>query len=652
MMRRLILALAVLLQAAASYAQTNLPPAGQAAHAPTPSTKQSLLNALTNCFPDQLQGQISPFSTRQCLQDYIVSWDQFPGINQQFNVSTYQLQLTDYGQLILFNNATPVAMSIGAASAGGFYPFSFTVINIGTGAVTITPATGLVAGQANVVLQTGGTGKFVSDGTNWQAVLAGSMAAQNSNAVNITGGSITGMNDPTAAQDVANKEYVDHAAVGLSPHDAVRVATTAALPANTYANGAAGVGATLTANANGALSVDGVTVAVNDRVIVKDEVTAANNGIYTVTATGSAGAPWVLTRATDANQPGSGPHLISNGTYAFITAGTTLANSAWLVSGTVTTIGTSPVNWVRFSGGAVSSLNGATGPLNLVGGPGVSVTTASPNITISAPVPNYLTGLTLANDATTPNTVLDIGVGFATDSTNATTINAGTFTKAITGNAACVGSPPPWTSGAGGCGMGAGLNVTTTPTWWHVCLASNGGAPDYWFDSVATCSHRPAAITDVKYRRIGAFKTDSSSHIYQFLQNNDFVYYGITVTVHSFGFVSSAVLVSYDVPTGIVVNPLVYGSVSLNCNVGANASSVLSLSDAANIVSGGFVWSVICGGSNSTTLTNAALLMSQGLPTNTAGQGHYNHTASGSALSFTGSLALVGYVDRRGRDGP
>ncbi len=87
---------------------------------------------------------------------------------------------------------------------------------------------------------------------------------------------------------------------------AVANATTAALPSTAaiiYANGTAGVGATLTRGENGALgAIDGVTNIVGDRILVKNQVTTLQNGIYTVTAVGGAGAPYVLTRATDADQ--------------------------------------------------------------------------------------------------------------------------------------------------------------------------------------------------------------------------------------------------------------------------------------------------------------------------------------------------------------
>src|SRR5262249_18352603 len=87
----------------------------------------------------------------------------------------------------------------------------------------------------------------------------------------------------------------------LSRHADVRLATATVLPTNTYNNGSGGVGATLTGTANGALTVDGVAVAASDRILVKNEATQSKNGIYTVSNIGSAGAPYVLTRATDAN---------------------------------------------------------------------------------------------------------------------------------------------------------------------------------------------------------------------------------------------------------------------------------------------------------------------------------------------------------------
>jgi hypothetical protein len=91
-------------------------------------------------------------------------------------------------------------------------------------------------------------------------------------------------------------------AQGFTTYASCRVATTAALTA-TYANGVAGVGATLTnAGAQVALSIDGVTLALADRVLIKNQINTFENGIYVVTDVGGLTSNWVLTRATDYDQ--------------------------------------------------------------------------------------------------------------------------------------------------------------------------------------------------------------------------------------------------------------------------------------------------------------------------------------------------------------
>ena len=107
------------------------------------------------------------------------------------------------------------------------------------------------------------------------------------------------------------------------PKDACRLATAAALPACTAAGSR--VGKTLTADANGALTVDGVATAPADRVLVKDQAVAANNGIYDVTDEGAAGRPFVLTRATDADEDDE----ITDSMTVPVTLGTVNANSVW-----------------------------------------------------------------------------------------------------------------------------------------------------------------------------------------------------------------------------------------------------------------------------------------------------------------------------------
>lgn len=161
-----------------------------------------------------------------------------------------------------------------------------------------------------------------------------------------TDGTFASPSDTILASQKAIKTYVDAVAAGLSPKDSVVVATTAALPSNTYNNGTGGIGATLTGVATGTLTVDGHVVAINERVLVKDEVTGANNGIYLCTVAGAIGVAYVLTRATDNN---TSAEIV--GAYTFVELGTVNASAGFVNtnSGTIT-VGTTAITWTQFSG--------------------------------------------------------------------------------------------------------------------------------------------------------------------------------------------------------------------------------------------------------------------------------------------------------------
>ena len=165
---------------------------------------------------------------------------------------------------------------------------------------------------------------------------------------NITAGTIT--TAPVNNTDIVNKQYADAIASGIHFHEAVELATTAALPANTYNNGTGGVGATLTANANGALSVDSTLTVAGNRILVKNEVAGANNGVYVVTQVGSGGAPYILTRATDFDSVGTGVDQIDEGDFFLVTSGTVNVNTAWVQqTPPPITIGTTTILFQQFS---------------------------------------------------------------------------------------------------------------------------------------------------------------------------------------------------------------------------------------------------------------------------------------------------------------
>jgi len=166
---------------------------------------------------------------------------------------------------------------------------------------------------------------------------------------------ITGLADPTQNQDAATKAYVDTVSQGIHTHTSARLATAAALPASTYSNGSSGINATITGTSNGALSVDGVAVAVDDRILVKNQANAFENGMYVVTATGGASAVFVLTRATDMNQDTEFP-----GSFEFVEEGTVNADNGYVVTTNLPiTIGTTAITWTQFSGaGQITAGNG------------------------------------------------------------------------------------------------------------------------------------------------------------------------------------------------------------------------------------------------------------------------------------------------------
>jgi hypothetical protein len=165
---------------------------------------------------------------------------------------------------------------------------------------------------------------------------------------------------PTSANDLVNKTYVDAIAAGLTFHAACNLATIAALPTVTYSNGTAGVGATLTATANGALTVDSVAATIGNRILVKDQASALQNGVYTVTTVGDGSTPFLLTRATDMNTSGSGYNQINSGNYFLITAGTVNTNTSWVQTTPLPiTVGTTGLVFTQFASGATAYTAGA-----------------------------------------------------------------------------------------------------------------------------------------------------------------------------------------------------------------------------------------------------------------------------------------------------
>jgi hypothetical protein len=153
--------------------------------------------------------------------------------------------------------------------------------------------------------------------------------------LSMAGYKLTNVGTPSADTDAANKGYVDSVAQGLDTKASVVAATTTN-------------GTLATAFANGQV-VDGVTLATNDRILIKNQTDATTNGIYTVNASG---AP---TRSTDMNLGSEFPSA-----YVFVEQGTVNADTGWVcTNNSPVTLGSTNIVWTQFSGaGTYTASNG------------------------------------------------------------------------------------------------------------------------------------------------------------------------------------------------------------------------------------------------------------------------------------------------------
>lgn len=173
--------------------------------------------------------------------------------------------------------------------------------------------------------------------------------------LNVT--SVVASNAGTSSTDLATRAYVDTVASGMNWHSAADFATAAALPACTYANGTLGVGATLTGDSNGRLTVDGVAQTTGKSILVKNQADAKQNGIYYITAQGIDGsAPFVLTRRSDTDNSIAGQ--VKAGDAVYIVGGSSNAGQAFTLTsaGTGTSgaivFGTDSLTYTQFTGTA------------------------------------------------------------------------------------------------------------------------------------------------------------------------------------------------------------------------------------------------------------------------------------------------------------
>ena len=302
---------------------------------------------------------------------------------------------------------------------------TLTVSGVGANIVGYVQANGIIsAGSFEGVSLTSNVGNltlYAAPGNNYIE-----LRPSGNGQVDVGNFRITSLAEPDQATDAATKQYVDTVAQGLHIHAPSQAATPDTL-ANvtsgviTYNNGASGVGANLVTTGSFNL-IDGVNVqTIGTRILVKNEANTAHNGIYTWANAST------IVRAIDFNTPTE----MAGGDFTFIQQGTLYNDTGWVMTDPVTTVGTSPVVWVQFSGAGTYSagpgltLNGTQFSVNVdnltteIAGGNVVVKANSqfttPNIGAATGTSLNVTGNVSANNVTATSLITSNNITVTTN---------------------------------------------------------------------------------------------------------------------------------------------------------------------------------------------------------------------------------------------
>jgi len=401
---------------------------------------------------------------------------------------------------------TTNALTFGTGmSAGSFNGSTATTINLANTAVT---AGSFGSASDTLTATVDAQGRLTALAAtpiaiaNTQVSGLGTMSTQNASAVAITGGTINGTTvgastpaagtftalatttgtvttAPTAATDIANKQYVDGlVASGIHFHTPVRVESPTPLTATYNQPGGAGVGvgATLTnAGTQAALVIDGVTLSVSDRVLIYTQTNATQNGVYVVTSVGSVSTNWVLTRSSDTDTYGlTSTSTLGEGSTFFVQQGATGAGETYTCNTAgVIVFGTTNITFAQissaqiYSAGTGLTLSSTTFSITNTGVTAASYGTASQVPTLAINAQGQITSASNTSIAINANQITSGAVTNAQLANSAVTVNgtsialgaSGTVTATAT-NALTIGTGLTGTSYNGSAAVTIALGTS------------------------------------------------------------------------------------------------------------------------------------------------------------------------------------------------